>query len=338
MDFPNLLNNLDPEIESDEGIIYLIVEADFSLFFGSFDEHDWLNTDQFYSTFVPDLEFEDDEEELFVNQFLIADDDDLPVCSCPPGSPAVGFQEYDDDFMDDFPSFSVEETCHDPNNDTYDSNTNLPSPVTTIKLDYDFNRFSLQSPSLLTAGIPQIQVGNSWRRKGSSRTRLRIQRVKTNFANGPGGTLIPVTSIDTFAENPSRKSGRRRWWRNVNWEWNNDVSQYEITHQMVVFQSWTGASDKDFEIPTKHTVDEDGNPQTEIDVIKLHDIFRSSSRNRGTLEMNWTNLAAYLVDGNPHCGSHDYCTREYDGVDYSTLDVNGNLRFFFNFYYTDLSN
>ncbi|MGM0635513.1 MAG: hypothetical protein ACQESK_05575 [Bacteroidota bacterium] len=341
--YPTLLEGLDIERSSDGEIVDKLISYDLSMFFPELNSFDWPNLSRFRSTFIPSTE-NGENESLEIGTVEVENDDDLIECTCHPTSPgglhlAEGHPEYSSS-----PTVTIEDTSHDPWDSTYggefgdgsDGGGGTPDPISNqpVLLDYNFDYSTVATPSLLTSGVPRVQVKDSWRRWGSSSTRLRIYRVKSNFSVNSDGEIVP--SSDTFMHgyNPSRYATKNKRWRYIHMEWDPEIKKEEASQQIVIFQQRRGASSSTATVNTKNNLDENGEFSTTVETSVSHTINHNQSKFRGSKELSLLNLSVYNINGNPHLNNETY---NHNGVEQSVNNVSGNFNYFFEFYYTNLN-
>lgn len=345
-EYPVLLDNLEMRTAKDTQIVDQIISYDLSLVFPDLDLFDWSQVNSFKSTFVPTT-LNGENKALQVGAFDINNVEDLDVCSCPPETPSGYTLIEGDGFTEDIATVIIEDTSHyewdqfyseDPTGGGGSSGGSYGPPLITnptVLLDYNFNYYQMPDEDyLLTSGIPRIQVRDGWRRWGSSKTRLRIYRAKSNFSVNSDGEIVASPSTYMQGYNVSRYATRRNRWRSINMEWDPNIKEEEKSQQIVIFQQRRGASSSTTSFSTKNNVDDEGNFSTSNTTTTSHTIDHDKAYLRVSRELDLFNLAIYNVGGNPH---HQDETRNFNDAEQSVL-ANGQVKFFFEFYYTDLSN
>lgn len=225
------------------------------------------------------------------------------------------------------------------NNPTANGNSEIdwgPAPQ-RVRVPQNINPYSFFPENyVLTVFMPKARIkGRAWKRSLSNSHRTRIQRVGGQITVNPNAGYVFGAGVYNFDFDVSRSSLKEHRWQNLQIMFDPNWHKAKGTQQLVFWTKRKSSSRKDVTVKNEVKLDAQGNytPSTSQQVnIKAHS--QAKAVFRGNVELDRDQILTTIVGGS----ESDNATYNYENMNLSIRRLSERFEFFFDFYYTDLSN
>lgn len=208
-----------------------------------------------------------------------------------------------------------------------------------VLLKENYNHADILPDDILTTHMPKIMIaGTRWMGFAGTHQKLRIytgtsdgkitQNTDGTITAGPNGYLIAYVRI-------ARRYCSKQRWVNFNYEFDTDWTMSENSQSIAVFSIHKLGGKASAELTAKSGFKKDGDkivPNTESSgTVKVE-----LSENKAILRAKFEISRRYVLATNVGKGTTNQIV-EFDGIQYNKK-WNGRFNYFFQHYYTDLTN